>query len=70
MRYTQDELESLASSHSCSVLGADGTWDDESHSWNAGMEAGQVGERFDDTALTDTDDGGQPLDEDQGMENP
>lgn len=29
----------------------------------------QVGERFDDAALTVRDDGGEPLGEDQGMEN-
>lgn len=33
------------------------------------VQAGQVGERFEDTALTVSEDGGEPLDEDQGMEN-
>lgn len=72
VRCTQDELESLASSQSCRIPGVDGTWWDEPHSWNAGMEGagGQVAERVGDPALTvSDDDGGEPLDEDQAMEN-
>lgn len=43
-------------------------WWDECHSWNAGMEGAGRG-RFDTTALMVNADGGEPLDEDQGMEN-
>lgn len=43
-------------------------WWDECHSWNAGMEGAGRG-RFDTTALMVSADGGEPLDEDQGMEN-
>lgn len=32
-------------------------------------QAGQAGQSFDDTAPTASDDGGEPLDKDQGMEN-
>lgn len=62
MRHTQDELESPESSQSCSTPGVGGT--PGMLGWRV-----QVGERFDDAALTVRDDGGEPLDEDQGMEN-
>lgn len=47
VRYTQDELESLASSQSCSILGVGGmSPTPEMLGWRV-----QVGERFDATAL-------------------
>lgn len=65
VRYTQDELESLASSQSCSILGLGGmSPTPEMLGWRV-----QVGERFDATALTVSADGGELLDEDQGTEN-
>lgn len=68
VRHTQDELGSPGSSQSCMTLGVDGMNSTPGMlAWRG--QAGQVGERFDDTALTVSDDGGEPLDEDQGIEN-
>lgn len=53
---------------SCSILGVDGMNPTPGMlGWRG--QAGQVEERFDDTALTVSDGGGKPLEEDQGMEN-
>lgn len=65
MRYTWNELESLSSSQSCSAIGVGGMNPSPGMlGWRV-----QVRERFDDTVLTVSDDGGEPLDEHQGMEN-
>lgn len=70
VRSTQDELESRPAPRAAVSLLLMGLGD-ESHSGMLGWrgQAGQAGQSSDATALTVSDNGGEPLDEDQGMEN-